>query len=95
MAEIIRLYKRKTIDETKDELNIIMKELGVDNETLKNNFVLFTATDYNNKYLISHSEVLAKILQMLENSANLLDLIQHQETKENLLLIIDKIKDEV
>jgi len=95
MAEIIRLHKRKTIDETKDELNIIMKELGVDNETLKNNFVLFTATDYNNKYLISHSEVLAKILQMLENSANLLDLIQHQETKENLLLIIDKIKDEV
>jgi len=95
MAEIIRLHKKKTIEETKEELNIIMKELGVDNETLKNNFVLFTATDYDSKYLISHSEVLEKVLQMLENSAILLDKIQHHETKENLLLIIDKIKDEV
>ena len=95
MAEIIHLHKKKTIEETKEELNIIMKELGVDNETLENNFVLFAATDYNNKYLISHTEVLNKIIQMLENSVNLLELIQHQETKENLLLILDKIKGKV
>jgi hypothetical protein len=95
MAEIIRLHKKKSIDETKKELSILMKELGVDNETLKNNFVLFTATDYDNKYLISHTEVLGKVIQMLENSVNLLEIIQHQETKENLLLILNKIKDEV
>ena len=95
MADIIRLHKKKTIEETKEELNIIMKELGVDNETLENNFVLFAATDYNNKYLISHTEVLNKVIQMLENSVNLLELIQHQETKENLLLILDKIKGKV
>jgi hypothetical protein len=95
MAEIIHLHKKKTIEETKEELNIIMKELGVDNETLENNFVLFAATDYNNKYLISHTEVLNKVIQMLENSVNLLELIQHQETKENLLLILDKIKGKV
>ena len=95
MAEIIHLHKKKTIEETKEELNIIMKELGVDNETLENNFVLFAATDYNNKYLISHTEVLNKVIQMLENSVNLLELIQHQETKENLLLILEKIKGKV
>ena len=95
MAEIIHLHKKKTIEETKEELNIIMKELGVDNETLENNFVLFTATDYNNKYLISHTEVLNKVIQMIENSVSLLELIQHQETKENLLLILDKIKGKV
>lgn len=95
MAEIIHLHKKKTIEETKEELNIIMKELGVDNETLENNFVLFAATDYNNKYLISHTEVLNKVIQMIENSVSLLELIQHQETKENLLLILDKIKGKV
>lgn len=95
MCEVIQLFKEKTVDDIKEELNIIIEDLGVDNELLKQKFVIFNANEYNNKYLISHTEVLGKILEMLEASSELLGVIQHNQKKEEIDNLIESIKSEV
>lgn len=95
MCEIIELYKTRTIDDIKEEIELVIQDIGVDNELLKNKFVIFNTENYNNTNLINHSEVLKKVKKMLEASSELLELIQHYDKQEEVQNVINLINDEV
>lgn len=95
MCEIIPLFKQRTIEDIKEELEVTIQDIGIDNELLKNKFVIFNTENYNNTNLINHSEVLKKVKKMLEASSELLELIQHYEKQEEIQNVINLINNEV
>ena len=79
--------KFKDIEEN---FNIEIKKLGVDLDYLKNNFVIFDATQYNDN-VITNDQVIKQSLEFLERAAILLRSVNYNRQTETIEELIASI----
>ena len=73
-----------------ENFNIEIRKLGVDLDYLKNNFVIFDATQYNDN-VITNDQVIKQSLEFLERAAILLRSVNYNRQTETIEELIASI----
>ena len=82
-----------SLQEVKKQLKVELVELGVDEDFLMQNFVIFDVKPYNSSEL-TKKEVIDQAVQLLENASVLLQSIQYLKLSNNIDEIVNTLSEE-